>query len=522
MNKKIGLTAIASSLILAGCSTTATEKADETIKKIEGQTKDILESNQLHNGSVYSIDKKGIYVDKTPMDTFSFASVKKLPSSFNKKIVVNDQQQKTKEELASFLSKITGMPVMMQQDLLSSSNSTASGPRQQSVQDSGEAIVNEILYTGTVRGFFDHIASKLNAYWKYEDGYVEIYKYETKMFTLDALNGINKLSANLNTQNSSSASSESGGSSTNTATSGQNTEINNTVNVWEEVGKSIQAILSDKEKISLTPSAGKIIVQATPSNMRKVENVLKQYNDFYSRLVRLDVKVYQVEIKDKDAYGINWNTFWKNAAENLNLNVELGGTLTNNVARISSQLGTTNKLTTANATYEALSTLGKVSILRNNSVVTLNNQPVPLNVAREVAYVQSTSVSTTDSSSSTEINPGVVTEGFAMNLTPLVNDRGEVLLQYSVDASTIEDIETFESADHKNSVQLPRRSISNFLQKVSIRNGESMVLTGFQEVRGSRSDSGVGSASNWWLGGKRESDNVLKTIVVVITPYVLK
>ena len=143
-------------------------------------------------------------------------------------------------------------------------------------------------------------------------------------------------------------------------------------------------------------------------------------------------------------------------------------------------------------------------------------------MAREISYVQSTSVTSNDSSNATEINPGVVTEGFSMNLTPLVNEKGEILLQYSVDSSTVEKIVNFSTSDGKSAVQLPQRSVSNFLQKVSIANGESMVLTGFQETKGANTDQGIGSAKTWFLGGSRNADTSLKTIVVVITPYVLK
>lgn len=533
MNKKIiGLSTVAT-LALTGCN--AVDKADRGFEITKDKIDNAHETQQLNNGALYKIDKQGIYVDKTPIDTLSLDSQQKLPKSFYKKVEVNDQQPKNKEDLASFLTKVTGIKVIIQQDLLDDTagssgalvggNVVANPPatgNETSVENTGVssvagAIVNEVMYTGTVKGLLDHVTSKLNVYWKWDKDQVEIYKYETKMFSLDALSGENVLKASLTTDSKSSSGSSS--SSTNEANSGQKTEINNTVDVWKEVGAAIQTVLSENEKVSLTPSAGKVVVMATPAHMRKVENILKEYNRFYSRLVRLDIKVYQVETKDEDSYGINWSGVWQNSKKTAGLAVNMGGALTNNVVTVS---GSGGSMQTGKAIFDALSTVGKTSVLRNNSVVTLNNQSVPLNVAREIAYVQSTSVSTTDSTSSTEINPGVVTEGFAMNLTPLVNDKGEVLLQYSVDSSTVEDIETFSSSDGSSTVQLPRRSVNNFLQKVSIRNGESMVLTGFQEVKGSHVDSGVGSAKTWFLGGSRSGENNLKTIVVVITPYVLK
>lgn len=509
MKKKIILSSLAG-LSLTAC--TATQKANETYNKINNDVQKIQEAQELNNGSLYNIDKRGMYVDKTPIDTLSLDNKQNLPSIFNKRVVANDQTPKSKSELASFITKLTGVRVIIQQDIVDSVDQGQGQP---------DYAINEVIYTGSVKGLLDHVTSRLNLSWKYEGDTVEIYKYETKMFTLDALSGVNTITANLNTKSSSQSSSQAAGAESSAgAESGQETTINNTVNIWEQVGNAIQTVLSENEKVSLTPSAGKIVVMASPSHMRRVENILKEYNKFYSRLVRLDVKVYQVEANDEDSYGINWNSVWSKASSTLN--VSMGGVAGASGAGVV-RIGNTGGSSTGQAIFEALSTAGKISVLRNNSLITLNNQPVPLNVAREITYVQSTEVTTSgDNNTASSITPGVVTEGFAMNLTPLINDKGEILLQYSVDASTVEEIKTFTSADGKSSVELPRRSVSNFLQKVSMRNGESVVLTGFQEARGNNTDSGMGSASTWFLGGSRNSANKLKTIVVVVTPYILK
>lgn len=501
MSKKLGLTALAT-LVLTGCS--AVQKANDSYDNTEAFAKKSIQASEANKDNLYKIDQAGVYVDKTPIDTHSLDSKQNLPKSFNKHLVANHQQTMSKTDLASYLTKVTGIKTIIQQDLL----------------NDGTGSVEEVIYTGSAKGLFDHVTSKLNVSWKWDQGAVVIYKYETKMFSLDALSGVNKLTANLNTANSTSGSSSSTSSSSSSVNSGQQTQIDNTINIWEEVGASIQGVLSENEKLSLMPSAGKIVVQASPANMRKVENIVKHANAFYSKLVRLDIKVYQVESNDSDNYGINWSSLWEQTSGRFNAAVTMGGTLDGTVVKIGTKGG--GSLSSADIAAQALSEVGKTSLLRSNSVVTINNQPVPLNVAKEISYVQSTSVSNSDSSSSTEITPGIVTEGFSMNLTPLVNDKGDILLQYAVDSATVESITDFASADGTSRVQLPTRSVNNFLQRVSIRNGESMVLTSFQEAKGDHTDAGVGSAKAWFLGGSRKAEHKLRTVVVVVTPYILK
>lgn len=541
---------LAASLILTACgANSANQQVDREHLQREQEVQSLISNNNmLSNGSVYSIDRTGIYVDKTPIDSASIDNKLSLPRSFNNRVNINDQNPKTIGELSSFLTKVTGQKVVIQQDLLDDTTGTmgmligqgssggggsTGGAATMGNAFEGTAVVNEVIYSGTIKGLFDHITSRMNVYWKYDNGNVEIYKYETKMFSLNALSGTSTLSASLNTSTSSTSSSSSDSSSSGDAQSGQQTQVNNTIAIWEEVGAAIQGVLSENEKLSLTPSAGKIVVMATPVHMRKVENIIKQYNDFYSKKVRLDVKVYEVITSAEDNYGIDWSAAWSNVADNLNISAisdaalsSAGNLLTGNGSIGANGgnfivSGKRGKFGASGGIAQALSTAGKVSLLRNNNVVTLNNQSVPLNVAREVGYLQSTKVTNnSDGNPTTEMNPGIVTEGFSMSLTPLVNDKGEILLQYSVDTSNIEKIESFSSQGSQ--IQLPTRTVSNFMQKVAIRNGESMVLTAFQEAKADGSKAGVGSSRLWGLGGTMIAKNQLKTIVVVVTPYLMK
>lgn len=522
---KYALGGLAVTMALTGCN--SVNQVDKNYKTTESLTRDALKSQELNNGSLFEIKKGGIYVDKNPIDSVAFDQKSTLPKAFDAKVTVNDPSSFNASQLASFLSKTIKMKVLIQQDLVdgtfgslgmkigASSGGAPSAPEDASplgsVDAGGANIIKEIFYSGTVKGLLDHVASSLNVFWKYENGNVEIYKYETKMFSLDVLAGTSKLTSNFNINDSTTADSDS--SSSSESASGQQTQIDNTMSIWDEVGNSISGVLSANEKFALTPSSGKIVVMATPAHMRKVENIIKQYNSVYNKAVRLDLRMYQVELSAADKYGIDWGNLWKSASDkfNVHVNANLGSGLFT-VAKNNGNAGA--------AIFDALSQAGKTSLLRNNSVVTLNNQTVPLSVVTSKAYVKSTKVSTTENSNSVELNTGTITTGFSMNLTPLVNDKGEVLLQYSMGSSVLDELPEFRSGD--SVVQLPQKSASKFMQKVPLNNGESMVITGFQEIRGTGTDKGPLSPRLWGLGGSRDYSNNLKTIVVVVTPYIIK
>jgi hypothetical protein len=91
-----------------------------------------------------------------------------------------------------------------------------------------------------------------------------------------------------------------------------------------------------------------------------------------------------------------------------------------------------------------------------------------------------------------------------------------------VDLSSVDAIETFESPDGNSSIQLPRRSVRNFMQNVSMRSGQTLVLTGFQQANSNMDSSGMFSPKAWILGGGKKNEELLRTIVIVVTPRIVK
>ncbi|MBW4919585.1 PilN family type IVB pilus formation outer membrane protein, partial [Klebsiella pneumoniae] len=88
----------------------------------------------------------------------------------------------------------------------------------------------------------------------------------------------------------------------------------------------------------------------------------------------------------------------------------------------------------------ALSTLGHVSETVTQSVVTLNGQPAPMQVANQVTYLaQSGTTNTANVGSSTTLTPGVVTTGFTATFLPQIVN-GRILLTMDMTNSVLNSI----------------------------------------------------------------------------------
>lgn len=530
--------------LLAGCS--ASRQASNDYSTSRTSATDFAKSaNNVAPADLFT-KSENFYVDKTPIIATQFADKNsELPDFFRKKASMNIQTPTPLSEIIARVSHISGAPVRIQQDLLdgtegefgklignegkgevtsSSSSSSSSGGGSSSNDKNNKLTINDVVYSGDLAGLLDNLTDKLNLSWRWDGSSIQIYRYATKMFRLNALAGIAQVNASLNTAASTTGGGGSGAStsSAQSATSGQTTTMSDVTAIWADVGSALQSSLSPKGKMSMIPSAGTITVTDTPDVLNQMENQIKEFNQIYSKQVLLNIQVYQVENTDSDNYGIDWSSVWSFAGGKWGIGVSTNGNNTDTSGQTFTLTGSGGSLVSGSAIVEALSKAGKTSLVTSGSVISLNGQTVPLNVSREKAYVASaeTTVSGDSGVSSSSITPGVVTEGFAMNFTPRVTDNNTVIMRYTVDLSSIEEIVNFTSGT--STVQLPQRLVRNFMQNVSVKSGQTLVLTGFQQVQGTDTSSGVGSPFAWFLGGKKAAESTNRTIVIIVTPYITK
>jgi type IVB pilus formation R64 PilN family outer membrane protein len=112
--------------------------------------------------------------------------------------------------------------------------------------------------------------------------------------------------------------------------------------------------------------------------------------------------------------------------------------------------------------------------------------------------------------------PGVVTSGFNMSILPHVLTNGTVMLQFSIDISTLRGIRTISS--NNNRIESPELDTRNFLQRVSMKSSETLVISGFEQTDENVDNRGVGSPKNMLLGGGLKANSNKEVIVILITP----
>jgi type IVB pilus formation R64 PilN family outer membrane protein len=561
--KKVVISLTAMSVALSGCSDMISVKRDVD--------KDISETTAKYEKSIASMapnqsaDSRLLYTTVTPG---SWIGVKKvqpkfdahLPEVFNKDVTLVFPDRANISTVAERIAKVTGLPVKLRPDVFMKASalvpqSASGGAEKQTTPltpSSPSGIVAAtttqdyrldmtLNYTGPLSGLLDSMVAKAGLNWEYKDGSIVIYRLVTKTFVIKSTPGSSELTESIGktggsqTGTTGSSSGSSGGSSTFEADS--NVKMGSKFSIWDNLKESINAMLTPVGKVAVTEAMGTITVTDTREVVDQVETMVNQINKSLSRQVSFRVEVLSVDTSKTASYGIDWNAVF-NKVTALNPSWKLALTSPTSVASsdagsigysILTPAGADNArsaLSGSQVMAQALSQIGPTNVVTTASAVTLNRQPVPVAITDQTGYVasvsaQATPTATTGSTSDNtlvQINPGTVTTGFILNLLPSVTDDNSVLLQFSIDISTLKALTTFGSG--QLAVQSPEVTAMQFMQRVGMKNGETLVLSGFERNAGQYNRSTLGENTDLLMGGSINGQKTREAVVILITPVI--
>lgn len=378
---------------------------------------------------------------------------------------------------------------------------------------------------GSLKGLLDTAAARFGVSWKYADGAIQFFHTESRNFQINAIPGDSTFTANVTSGASSSGGVSTGGGGGGGASSGgsavsannsQNTGVASKLSVYTGIESAIKVMLSPYGKVLASPATGAITVVDTPDSLERIAAYIEGENKALSRQIAINVTVLSVSLSNSDEYGINWDVVYNSLNRKFGISNTFtpassgGGSFTAGIVGASKFSGTT-------AVINALSEQGKVRRQTTASVVTLNNQPVPVQVARQTTYLQSSQTSVVAQvGTTTTLVPGVVTAGFNMSILPHVLTNGTVMLQFSTDISTLRGIRQIESNGSK--IESPEIDTRNFLQRVSMKSNETLIISGFEQTDDNVGYKGVGTPRNFLLGGGVNAGGTKEVMVVLITP----
>ena len=342
--------------------------------------------------------------------------------------------------------------------------------------------------------------------------YIQPLTLQTRIFQVNYLTGQRAGTSSLRVNSGSVADAPAGGAPGTTPASGASSQNSSKVTMtsssdfWEELGRSLTAIVGNEKgrNVVVSPMSGVIVIRAMPDELRNVTAYLKASQISIERQVMLEAKIVEVQLNDGFQSGVNWGAFKNNPNSRTSVgqlmpgaSLAPAGAITNGAT--TSIPGTNMSLAggsgslfglafqTSNfaALLTFLETQGKIHVLSSPRIATLNNQKAVLKVGTDEFFVTNVSTTTTTGTATTS-TPTVTLQpffsGIALDVTPRIDENGEIILHVHPSVSLVSTINKTVSIGGVNggdyTLPLASSSISETDSIVRARDGQIVAIGG--------------------------------------------
>lgn len=305
-----------------------------------------------------------------------------------------------------------------------------------------------------------------------------------------------------------------------------------TVDFWLELEEQLDKLVSDEGRLVVNRLAGTVQVTDQHRRVREIGSFINELNKAIYRQVDIEVKIVEVTLNEDEALGVDWSRLVTNGdGEFVNGNLSTiilspaGGLDALPASGRVSFSEIEDGLNRITAVVEALQEQGKVDIVSQPHIRTLNNQAALIKVGTDRTFFrkeQSTATTTAGAQTFATDIPQVVTEGIVLSITPQVSESGWITLDVSPVVTRVSSVS--EVLDDNGNVQsaAPNLDISQTSSLVRARSGETVVIGGLIQSQQTEARRAVPFLSKIpLLGGLFRSNYTIearKELIVMLTP----
>lgn len=306
-------------------------------------------------------------------------------------------------------------------------------------------------------------------------------------------------------------------------------------NIWKGLEKKLKTLLSDNGKIVVSKLTGTIQVTDLHSNIESVALFINQLRQSISRQVEIDMKIIEVTLNDNTSLGIDWNRInmgalnFKFTFSTVNAITAPAGGFALVSPTINANGGYTSKHGKGdiNSVISALSEQGKVKIISQPRIRTLNNQPSLVKVGTDRTFITQEVTTTTGTSTSSVVGytKEVVPEGLELQVTPQISANGWVMLDVRPKITRVSSVTEVKDAAGNVVSSGPNLDVRETQSMVRVHDGETAVIGGLIQTVKSDTDRKVP-----WLGDIPLLGNLFKgtynkdrrtELVIFLTPHLI-
>ena len=278
------------------------------------------------------------------------------------------------------------------------------------------------------------------------------------------------------------------------------------------------ATADTQSSVLVNPQAGIVIVKAYPDQLDRVAKYLRDVENIMDREVIINAKILEVQLNSNFQSGIDWSVLGVHQTTTGQLSTGLPAMSTNAGLNFSAYSGSLS------AAVKLLSTQGRINILSSPSIATINNQKALIKIGNDDFYITGITSSTTASSSTTtseSVNLTPFFSGIALDVTPEIDNSGDITLHIHPIISTVESKPTSFNLGSSASENLPLASstIRESDNIVRAKNNQIILIGGMMEDKGANHEGGTPFLSKIPIAGnlfKRQDRLGTKTEIVIL------
>ena len=338
-------------------------------------------------------------------------------------------------------------------------------------------LAQDFYHEGISETLLSALAEALGfAGWVYEDGVVLLYLYESRDIPVHAISG------------------------------GASEEI------LKEVEAGIRQVCGNCV-VNLHPELGLCQVTARPVTLERVERYIGALNRRLTRQYVIEIEVISVVHEDRGEFGLDLDFIMEQA----NFRLSLGGLGDENLVGSFGGFVVANPdspLNNSTVVVDALSKVGRTSVMHASSVVALDGRSQEVRVERTDKIKIGETVSENDETgnlSTTDIIEEF-TDGIALTLKPRGLGHGKLLLSYRLEITTL--LVPQPGEDTSNNAlrsSVDGRTVAN---EIVVPVGSRIVFNAFQRRRVGSEDTGTLRPDFWLFGGSSTGSELVETLVV--------
>ncbi|MCX8963098.1 PilN family type IVB pilus formation outer membrane protein [Erwinia psidii] len=396
-----------------------------------------------------------------------------------------------------------------------------------------------VSYTGNLGGLLDIVTARLGISWKYEDGMVTFFYLETARFDIEPSDAKYNLSGSVvsGVSNSNSADSggqgSSGGGNSGGVSGESGTNLKSDVimgnNLYDDLKSTAESMLTPGVgRLDMNKTTGTVVITDVPEVVRRVGEYLTSENKALSRQVNLKVVIYTVNSDVSDAVGLDWSVIYKTLAGKYGINLAgPSGTIADagslSFSVLDTATGSARQFAGSSFLFDALSKQAKVADVRTIPLMTSNMASASVVVGRQIAYLKSVATTVYSTGNSTlpsqTLTPGSVTTGTNITIFPKVLDGGDrMMLNMFLNISSL--IQLREISSDTEKLEAPEVDSRSVPQRVWLKPGQTVVISGLEQVVNTANKQGMFSPDNLVTGGQRTGVKTRQSFVITVTPFI--